>query len=99
MTVLNLHDVPVKYGSAVAHTVENRVLEQRDGGPAFQGTQVPSEHWWDFFSQKPKRDFLFNFETPTRCLYPPSGTYILLGIAVGPQCCNKRVRKEGLECF
>lgn len=54
MTVLNLHDVPVKYGSAVAHTVENRVLEQRDGGPAFQGIQVPSEHWWDFFSQKPK---------------------------------------------
>lgn len=71
MTVLNLHDVPVKYGSAVAHTVEveNRVLEQRDGGPAFQGIQVPSEHWWDFLHKNLN-------ETSFLILKLPLGAYI-----------------------
>lgn len=51
------------------------------------------------FSKEPKWGFILNFQSPTRPLCPPSGTYTLLCIVVDPQFCNKCLREERFEHF
>ena len=95
-----LHHVHVKCGSAVVHRaeVENRVLEQRDEGRAFQGIQVPSKHQWDFSRESKWRSKWNSFWT----LKLPLGAYIHHQVPTPfyALClAHTGVRKEEFGCF